>query len=266
MNKQRLAAAFLILMSLTSFGQKNNVLSFDIKDFNQKAQTAEWLYMYDAIAWWTSDSVMKQDTSELHRLGEEWFCFQTDDKNWHAVYGKYDNNKFDLVFHYLVDTAYKVSRIYESVDTSLLCRYSRALKTANNQIKAIKDSINITFNQYIRQNDDNTLTVWIFPAFQPSGYAVYGGEFIYKIDPTGNSVLEDNSYYQGQFRAFKVGEPREIWLDFTEIENPTLGNVFFVWYFKRYFTYIKVDNKYYVTTTVKDGDTYSWMHYEKDLE
>jgi hypothetical protein len=148
----------------------------------------------------------------------------------------------------------------------MLHRYSRALKTAGNQIKAIRDSINITFNQYIRQNGDNTLTVWIFPAFQPSGYAVYGGEFIYKIDSTGNRVLEDNSYYQGQFRAFKVGEPREIWLDFTEIENPTLGNVFFVWYFKRYFTYIKVDNKYYVTTTVKDGDTYSWMHYEKDPE
>ena len=267
MNKQRFLSGLLILFSLTVLGQKNKGLTFDIKDFSEKATTAEWLYMYDAIAWWTSDSVMIQDSIELKRLGSEWFCFQTEDNNWHAVYGKYENNDFDLVFHFLVDTSYNVSRIYQPVDTSLLNRYSRALITANNQIRAIKDSINIRFNQYIKQNDDKTLSVWIFPAYQPNGLAVYGGEFIFKIDTEGIKILNDNSYYQGQFRAFQVGEPREVWIDFTELEKPTLGNVFFVWYYKKYFTYIKIDNKNYVTTTIKnDNGNYSWMHYEKDLK
>ncbi len=267
MSKYLLFVGLFSLISMTSLSQKDKGLTFDIDDFNQKTEIAEWLFLYDAIAWWTSDSVMMQDSTELMQLGNEWFCFQTDDFNWHAVYGKYDDNDFDLVFHYLVDTKYKVSRTFEPVDTSLLNRYSRALITANNQIQFIKDSINIRFNQYIKQNDDSTFTVWIFPAFQPNGLAVYGGEFIYKIDKYGTKIIEDNSYYQGQFYAFKVGEPREVWINFTELEKPTLGNVFFVWYYKKYFTHINIDNKNYITTTFKmDDGGYSWMHIEKEIK
>lgn len=265
MKKQILILVFFLGISLVTFGQRKNKTKFDTDDFIKKTKTAEWLYMYDVIAWWTTDSVMTQDSTELQRLGNEWFCFQTNDKNWHAVYGKYDNNKFDLVFHYLVDTSYQVLRIYEPVDTTLLHRYSRALNTANNQIVSVRDSFNIRFNQYVRENDDNTLTVWIFPAFQPNGYAVYGGEFIYEIDPTGNKILKDNSYYNGEFRAFKVDEPREVWIDYTELEKPTLGNVFFIWYYKKYFTYIKLDNKDYITTSFKNDDgSYSWVHIRKE--
>ena len=264
MTKKRIVIGLLVLSSLTVFGQKKSGLSFDIKDFNQKATTAEWLYLYDAIAWWTSDSVMTEKEEDLQRLGSEWFCFQTEGGNWHAVYGKYENDKMNVVFHYLVDTTYKVSKTFEPIDNEFLNLHARALITANNQIAVIKDSIQLRFNQYIKQNDDKTFTVWIFPAFQPSGYAVYGGEFIYKIDPTGTKILEDNSYYQGQFRAFKVDNPREVWLNYTELEKPTLGTVFFIWYYKKYFTYIKLDNKNYVTTTIKSGDGgYSWIHVEK---
>ena len=263
MRKSGIIIGLLMLSFLTVFGQKNKKTTFDIKDFNQKASTSEWLYLYDAIAWWTSDSVMTEDEEEIQRLGSEWFCFQTEDKNWHAVYGKYENNKMNVIFHYLIDTAYKVSKTFASIDTSFLNLHAQALITANNQITAIKDSIPLNFNQYIKQNEDKTFTVWIFPAFQPNGLAVYGGEFIYKIDPTGTKILEDNSYYQGQFRGFNVDKPREIWLNYTELEKPTLGTVFFIWYYKKYFTYIKLDNKFYVTTTIKSGERYSWMHIEK---
>jgi hypothetical protein len=267
MTKLRIIIGLFLLSSLTVFGQKKNGLAFDIQDFNQKATIAEWLYLYDAIAWWTSDSVMTQSQEELQRLGSEWFCFQTEDGNWHAAYGKYENNEMNVVFHYLVDTTYKVSRTFEPIEAEFLNLHARALITANNQITAIRDSNQIRFNQYIKQNEDRTFTVWIFPAFQPNGLAVHGGEFIYKIDPTGTKILEDNSYFQGQFRAFKVDNPREVWMDYTELEKPTLGSIFFIWYYKKYFTYIKLDNKNYVTTTIKSGDgSYSWMHIEKEQE
>ncbi len=265
MTKLRILTGLVILSSLTVFGQQKGKLTFDIKDFNQKAATAEWLYLYDAIAWWTSDSVMTEKEEERQRLGGEWFCFQAEDKNWHSVYGKYENDKMNVVFHYLVDTTYKVSRTFESIDTTFLNLHARALITANNQIAEIRETNQLRFNQYIKQNDDKTFTVWIFPAFQPSGLAVHGGEFIYKIDHTGTKILEDNSYFQGKFLAFKVGEPREVWMDYTGLEKPTLGNVFFIWYYKKYFTSIKLDNKNYVTTTIKSSDgNYSWMHIEKE--
>lgn len=266
MNKLRLITGLIFLLSLTTFGQKNKGLTFDIKDFNQKAQTAEWLYEYDAIAWWTSDSVMLGDSIEKSRLGSDWFCFKTKDNNWHAVYGKYDSDTFDLVFHYLVDTNYIVKRVYEKVDTAILNGYSRALQTANRFIKPHTDSVNLRFNQYIKQNDDKTYNIWILPAFQPNGWAVYGKEFILKIDKSGNKVIEDNSYYDTDFRGFEVKEPREVWIDQTKFEKPTVGLVFFVWYYKKYFTYIKIDNKNYVTTAIKDGDNYTWMHIEKDMK
>ena len=264
MIKKRIVIGLFVLSSLAVFGQKKSELPFDINDFNQKARTAEWLYVYDAIAWWTSDSVMTEKEEDLQRLGSEWFCFQTENDNWHAVYGKYENDKMNVIFHYLVDTTYKVSKTFEQIDNEFLNLHARALITANNQLSAIKDSIPLRFNQYIKQNDDKTFSVWIFPAFQPNGYAVYGGEFIYKIDPTGTQILEDNSYFQGKFLAFQVGEPREVWMNYTELEKPTIGNVFFIWYYKRYFTYIKLENKNYVTTTFNNGDgDYSWIHIEK---
>ncbi|MBN1397609.1 MAG: hypothetical protein JXA06_06225 [Bacteroidetes bacterium] len=264
MNKMVFLTVFFILPSITVFGQKNGDMDFDFKDFFQKDSTARWLCIYDKIAWWTSDSVMNQSSTEIQRLGGEWFCFQTEDSNWHAAFGKYKDGKFDLVFHYLVDTENKVSRIYEVIDTNLLNTYSRALITAKTKSKIITDSTKIRFNQYIRQNEDNTLTVWILPAFQPDGLAVFGGEFIYKIDRTGNIILEDSSYYQGQFRGIKVNKSKEVWIDYTELEKPTLGGVFFVWYYNRYFAKINLNNKNYVSTIMKILDENSfWVHVKK---
>jgi len=260
-----LTLLFIGLTTLT-YGQKSKGPNFDIADFNKKMEVAEWLYTYDMVAWWTSDSVMTQDKKEIDRLGSEWFCFQSNDI-WHAIYGKFENNKFDLVFHYLVDNKGQVSRTYESIDTTLLHKYSRALKTATYQLTGLKDTVNLRFNQYIKENADRSLTVWIFPAFQPNSVAVYGGEFIYTIDETGNKILKDESNFQGKFLGFKVDKPREIWLDYNEIEKPTLGGIFFVWYYKSYFTRIVLETKKSTSSLFQHEDkTYYWVHSVKEPE
>lgn len=266
--KQILTIIFCTLTVLT-YGQKNKNKgpNFDIADFNQKFEVAEWLCKYDLVAWWTSDSVMAQDKKEIERLGKEWFCYQDQNNTWHAVYGKYDKGTFDLVFHFTVDNNSKVNRTYDKVDTLILNSYSRALITANKQISALKDTVNIRFNQFVKQNDDKTFSVWIFPAFQPNSTAVYGGEFIYTIDQSGNKVLKDDSYFQGNFRGFKVDKPREIWINYRDTDKPTLGAIFFVWYYKQYFTSIYIDCSKSNSTTFKDSDNkYTWIHAEKEPE
>ena len=102
--------------------------------------------------------------------------------------------------------------------------------------------MNLRFNQYIKENDDKTLSVWILPAFQPNSVAVYVGEFIYTIDETGTKVLHGDSYFLGDSRGFKVDNPREVLINYQDIEKPTLGAVFFAWYYKSYFTKIVIDN------------------------
>lgn len=262
MNKT-LIFLFIGLTTLT-YGQKSKELHFDVADFNKKMEVAEWLYEYDMIAWRTSDSVMAQDQKDIERLGRDWFCFKQGD-TWHAIYGKYENSQFDLVFHFKVDKGH-VSKMHETVDTTLLCRYSRALQTAHEQIKPLKDTINLRFNQYIKENEDKTLSVWILPAFQPNSVAVYGGEFIYTIDETGTKVLRDESYFQGEFRGFKVDNPREIWINYEETEKPTLGAVFFAWYYKSYFTKIVIENSKSISMPFKSDHDWTWMHVEKEPE
>lgn len=248
-------------LAIAGWTQTANQPQFDIKDFSEKAQVAEWLCEYDRIAWLTSDSVMAQDKSEIARLGNEWFCFKRHD-TWHAVYGKFENNTYDIVFHYEVKDG-KISRSDQAVDTTLLNTYSRALQTSGQQIKALRDSINLRFNQYIRKNEDNSLSVWLMPAFQPNSVALYGGEFVYRLDPTGRRVLADESYFQKQFRGFKVDNPREIWLDYTEREKPTLGAVFFAWYYKPYFTKIVINTSKSTSSPFKSDSGWTWIHHEK---
>ena len=123
------------------------------------------------------------------------------------------------------------------------------------------------FNQYIRQNTDKTLSVWIFPALQPNHTAVFGGEFVFTLDKTGTRVLKNDSYYQGHFRAFSIDKPKTIRIDYKELEQPTLGSIFYAWYYKKYFQDIMIDNKTHMSALVKNDDnTYSWMQLERAIE
>jgi len=268
----KILLTIFILFTFTffAFGQKDSKTApkFDIADFNKKFEVAEWLVRYDLVAWKTTDELMKQDKKELEKLGAEWFCFQDKNNLWHAVYGKFENNKYNLVFHFTMDNASKITLVTDKIDEAFLNSHAQALATANKQLTAaLKDADVPRFNQYIKQNPDKTFNVWIFPAFQPNGFAVYGGEYIYTIDQTGSKITKDESYSQSNFRGFKADPPREIWLNYRETEKPTLGAIFFVWYYKSYFTNIYIDNSKTTSTVIPDGNkNYIWVHVEKDSE
>lgn len=259
----------LICFTFAAFGQNSKADQpvFDMVDFNQKFEVAKWLVEYDLVAWKTSDVVIKQDPKELARLGREWFCFQDQKNLWHAFYGKYENDKFNPVFHFTMDSAGKITLVSEKVDNELLTLYARALMTANQQVSARVGNEAPRFNQYIKLNPDKTFNVWILPAFQTNGVAVYGGEFIYTIDRTGGKITKDESYVQENFRGFKTNPPREIWLNYREMEKPSLGAIFFVWYYKPYFTKIFIDNTRSTSTVIQNEDkSYIWVHVEKEPE
>ena len=256
----------LILLILITFGTLiSKAQNFDIEDFNKKAHLAEWLYEYDMIAWWTSDSVMTEEKSEIAQLGSEWFCYKDEKNIWHAFYGKDENGVFKTVFQYEIDSTNTVRKSNSKTDTTILNSYSRALVNSVKQIEDLKDSVNLRFNKYLRRNTNNEIEVFILPAFQPNGTAVFGGEFHFTFNSTGNKLISSEEYYQGSFRGFKVGEPREIWLNYTDVEKPTLGSVFFVWYYKKYFTKINIETSSNISTVFESDGTYTWIHVEKDL-
>lgn len=258
----------LLVLALFANAQKNSPANFDAADFARKFAIAEWLVEYDAVAWKTTDVVLRQDASELARLGPEWFCFQDAKGLWHAVYGKFENDKYTVVFHLTMTADQKITLIKDAVDQEFLNGHARALVTARAHLENLtKDRDMPRFNQYVRLNADKSYSVWMLPAFQPDGTAVYGGEAIYTISADGKKILKDESYFQKTFRGFRSKPPREIWLDFSELEKPTLGAIFFVWYYKSYFTAIFIDNAKTTSTVVgMKQNTPLWVHVEKPKE
>jgi hypothetical protein len=256
---KKIFALIFILLSLKLIQAQD----FDIKDFNQKTETADWLLRYDLVAWYSTDALMTKDKERTGKLGRPWFCFQDTTNTWHSVYGKYENGKYDQVFHYIVKSKSDVTETDEHVDQEFLNKHGKALLRAFKEMKPISDSTSIRFNHYIKENDNGNLDVYIFPAFQPNGTAVYGGEFIYEIS-TDNEIVNDNSYYKGKFLGFKTGEPREISLNYREKQKPTLGGVFFAWYYKDYFTKINIDNKTSVSTPFNNDGDYTWLNVIRD--
>ncbi len=256
----------ILILIVTLFGfNAVQAQDFDIEDFNKKTETAYWLFDYDLVAWFSTDTLMTRDKERINRLGREWFCFQDATDTWHSVYGKYENGKYDQVFHFIVKSQSEVIETDEQIDPAFLNRHGKALARAFEEMKPIYESTSIQFNHYIKENERGNMDVYIFPAFQPSRTAVYGGEFVYEISPQ-NEIVKDESYYKGKFLGFEVGEPREIWLDFMEKEKPTLGSVFFAWYYKDYFTKINIDNKTSFSLPFKTEDGYTWMNVIKDPE
>jgi hypothetical protein len=262
---KRLIILILLATQFAVFAQEESekaIVDSFIKRFNAKMDTVSWLCEYDNIAWWTSDSVAVSPKEEQARLGSEWFCFEQDRK-WHAVYGKYASGRYDMVYHYEVDTNGTVKRVRTGVDTSLLNSFARALVNAGKLQAAYPDSSRVRFNQYIRRNSDGSLSVWRLPAFTTSGVAVYGGEFNYNFDKSGNNLLSKWEYSQ-QYRGFKPDKKQEIHLDYETMDEPTVGAVFFVWYYRKYFEKIVIRAKKFSSTVFRDDDQgYYWVHARK---
>lgn len=266
--KRSILVFLLFILSVTAFGQKSEQEgpSFDTADFNKKFEVVQWLVEYDNVAWKTSDVVMEQDKKNTERLGREWFCIQGKDKKWHAFYGKLTDGKYEAVFHFVMDADEKITKSAEKFDAELLNKYAAALAASNAKLMSTISEGSPRFNQYIRQNTDKTFTVWMLPAFQTNGMAVYGGEATYFIDPSGAKITREESYFKKGFRGFMAEPPREIWLNYREMEKPSLEAIFFAWYYKNYFTSLKIDNAKFVSTPLRTDDGYMWVHVEKEDE
>jgi hypothetical protein len=207
---------------------------------------------------------MNEDKTELAKLGKEWFCYQDKNQRWHAIYGKLNPEGFAAVFHYFMGPDGKVTKTNEKADQVVFDCFAKALVTAHSNLDKLIPANSPLFNQYIRRNADETFDVWMLPAFQRDGTAVYGAEAHCQIDTSGEKILKQDSYIQKNFRGFKTQPPREIVVDYSEIEKPTLAGIFFVWYYKSYFSKIHLDTAKSSSTVIDTGkDGYMWVHVDK---
>src|SRR2546422_6608539 len=176
-------------------------LPFPYKAFVARDSVALALLRYDACAWRSSDALLQHDSATLGRLGPEWLCYIRGGR-WNAVFGRFDSttDHYDIVVHYvLVDTLPLHST--DPLDTAAVAAGARAIHHAHVLLPSSFESSGFRFNTYILP-DPTHLTVWILPAWQPNGEAVFGAEAEYAFVATGHQ-LETQRVVEGPFRWFR---------------------------------------------------------------
>jgi len=254
MNKILLLLIFVPVFSLIGKAQSSKQ-EFDTLQFNKHLEFANWLIEYEYYTQLVSETIHSQ--SDI--TANEWFSYR-DNKVWHTVGGNYTDNSFAILRHIIFDSLNTISDYTGSYDTSVLEASGSALSFANTQFQGIRDTCNLYFNAFVYRNPNQTISIWFLPAFQPSGQAIYGCEWEYIFDRTGRNLLRQNSY-TNVITGVWIGQPRELWLNYRNTDNPTVGSVFFVLSFRDYFTRVHIDTRISTSTTTKDASgNYTWTH------
>jgi hypothetical protein len=238
---------------------------FNVKDFNRKFAIAKWLNDYETVNWVALDYLSRQEQSRLSDIGRDWFCYQDRDSLWHAVYGHFDGRRYEVLFFLRIDTTFSVTEDKDLPSQTFLLPYARALETAYVRLLRDHRGLQADLTHYIRKNENGTFTIWFFPSMLQKGMAVYGGEFSYLIDAAGQKILSSSGYFTGKFKGFPVENgPEEITLDYSDVDQPTLGGILFVWEYKEFFHKIKLETARNISSVLKDHTgEYYWIHVEK---
>lgn len=252
----------LLFSSFNLFAQKNKVLPYDFSTFHKNKELGYQLYLYDYVAWGTTDTIVKHYNYEMALLGREWFAIEDSINNkWYAVYGKLDSSGYtaQIIFEKDMQSGI-VERIKESPYTSEYLQYAKALNTADTEVFKIVDQTPITFNSYILRNADQTFSVYYLPAIYNNNIAVYGAEHIFLIDSTGQKILKDESYLGEELRGYEIGKDPEINLNYEDCTTPTIGSIFYIYSFNHYYDKIFIILKDYATILIKDSNT--WVNFQ----
>ncbi|MBO9151159.1 hypothetical protein ACFOTA_03000 [Chitinophaga sp. GCM10012297] len=262
MNTLQFLAFFLLQLNFSQPAVK----TFPIADFNDKVRTAEWMLAYDSAAWRMSDLVTHIDNDLLARMGREWFCFRGPDSLWNGVYGKYKDDRYDLVIHYRIIEADSIAIVEEEkVDSTLLIAVSKAINAAYAEAGSRLGKSYVRFNKFVRCHADQTITIWLLPALQPAEVAMYGGEFYYHFDRTGEKLLDRWEYLQS-FKGFRFGKEREVKLEYEAMAMPPQGAVYFALQYRNRFKGVQIETKENVSTlNFSQTKGYYWEHKAKDL-
>ena len=228
---------------------------FDSNLFNKQLEIANTLIECE---FYTEQAIDKFSRRE-DVSSTDWFSFH-ENKTWHTIGGISDGNSFRITKHVIFDSINSISDYTSISDTLTLNASGSALAKANTQFQIIRDTCNLYFNSFVVWNPDQTLSIWFLPALQPSGQAIYGGEWEYIFDKTGKNLLSQNSY-MNKITGVWIGQPRELWLNYRNTDKPTIGSVFFAQSFRDYFTRFRIDTRISTSTTKKDSTgNYIWTH------
>ena len=247
---------FLLVSLLAIYGKaQSTVPEFDTTQFRQHLTFANYLLEYEAI----NKLALNKYGRQPEYAGLQWFSFKVNN-SWHIIGGNKNNEDFNIIKHILADSLSREADYTGSSDTMAIQSYGSALALADGQFQFIRDTSSLYFTSFLVPNPDQTISVWYLPDFQPSGQAIYGCEWEYVFNKSGKDFLRLN-HTSGNITGVWIGQPRELWLNYRNLDKPTAGSLFFALSFHDYFTRLRIDTRLSTSTTAKDKDgRYTWTH------
>ncbi len=222
------------------------------RQINSIQKVANWLIAYDRIAWASSDMLMSANPEEKSRMGREWFCYSDTNHAWHAVYGKYEESGYGIAVHYVTNIITgRLEKTSVSPDLVLTLGLARAINSAYKQLEADSANSRIRYNHYVKKDDDGKFLVWIFPGTQRDGSISYGKEYHYKFDNDCKTLLSKNIVNKTLMGA-NPNPQLPLTMDYSDLEAPTLGAVFFASNYAKLFSDVYIKTKYHLHT-LRDG-------------
>jgi hypothetical protein len=229
----------------------------DTSAFNHLLKTARWLTDYEAVCWSANETDQRFSQKPFIRLGQGGFCRPDNTGKWHIYYT--EQNDAHILSHWIVTTD-KVEKQEPAEADNSFTYVLKALQDVSFQLKDIADSMNIHLDQFVKIREDGSLDIFVFPSFQPSGQGIYGAEWRFHYSAEGVKLPEFNSFIK-ELKGVWIGQPRELWLDYTTVDAPTMGAVYFAWYYKDFFTRIHINCRLCKSTLEKDAaGYYHWSH------
>ena len=238
--------------------------TFPTAAFDSVARTAAWLARYDRVAWETSALVTAAGPhlapEQVDRIGAEWFCFERD-SIWHAVYGRYDaaRGRYDVVLHYTGRPGERFAAAKAPPDSALSARYGRALQMTRARLPAEVRDEGVQLTSFVQPRTDGAIDVWYLPAFQPDGWAVYGIELRYTLDPSAHRVT-DSSVVVGTLRGSLLDSTVTIEIDNGGNSMPTVGQAFFAMLYASEFEAILINDRDFISELAMSGGKRAWVH------
>ncbi|RAJ00302.1 hypothetical protein LX64_04004 [Chitinophaga skermanii] len=229
--------------------------------FDKMVDNAQWLCVYDDIAWQMGNLAGSLSNTEAEKIGREWFVYKDVDSLWHAAFGRFKEGKYNLAQHYVQDEDGNIDVVCASPDSAMLVSFSKSINAAYDHAGKQLGKSYIRFNKFLRRNADSTISVWLLPAIQPGDLAVYGAEFFYQFDAHGNELVKSNEYYKGSCKGFKIGKMRDVHLDYIDLPDVTFGSIFFAWRHRNQFSAIYINtSKGSTSLTFNQQKGYYWVN------
>lgn len=261
------AAVVLLLVQCVIFRPDHHAphkkIPFDKSLFTSRCTLAIDLVKDDLAAWWTSDSITAEKSHRLDSTDTNWFVYNRDNERL-VYYGRYDEISASYlpkyIFKFSADSV--VTRQTDSLSDDAQ-RFARAIVFSSKRFQYIIESfmLDFKFNHYIRQNADQTFSIWYFPAGNDR-YCAYGLEIQIQIDSSASAIVAEQ-INGNELKYFEIQKiPTAITLDNTFDHVPSVGNIFFVHLFGRYFGTVTINNSSSTSTAAisADGKACTWTH------